>query len=268
MQRLIVIVTIILCAGPAKAQRVFQTKETTGDESIRRYNVVWDSPSRDASGRMPLGNGDIGANASLFAGDLSFGDPARLSPPARASGYPSRAQDLDVLPGFQDPPAGYGEVPFWWWTGDPLDKDRLLWQIEQLHAKGIPGMQVNYAHEDTPGWPTYANEPEICSDAWWDIWKFVAAECSKRDMGIGLSGYTIDWPNGRSLVSRTIYSDPEIQGREIKVAHRARVKSGLPPPRQNDRARWNGFDRFDQERSSGVDRPFGRLGDMDVHRRS
>jgi hypothetical protein len=86
-------------------------------------------------------------------------------------------------------------VPFWWWTGDPLDKERLRWQIEQLHAQGISGMQVNYAHEDSPGWPTYAAEPEIFSEAWWDVWKYVAGECSKREMGIGLSGYTLDWPD-------------------------------------------------------------------------
>jgi len=29
--------------------------------SIDRYNVVWDCPSKDASGQMPLGNGDIAA---------------------------------------------------------------------------------------------------------------------------------------------------------------------------------------------------------------
>lgn len=168
----------------------------------------------------------LGANGSLPARELSFADPARLAPPAQASGYPSRAADLDALPGFRNPPAGYGEVPFWWWTGDSLDKDRLRWQIEELHEKGIPGMQVNYAHEDTPGWPTYAAEPEIFTEAWWDIWRFVAEECSKRGMGIGLSGYTIDWPNGQSLVSRLIYSDPEIQGREIKVAHKTRVRAG------------------------------------------
>jgi hypothetical protein len=37
-----------------------------------------------------------------------------------ARGYPSRDPNLDALPGFQNPPPGYGEVPFWWWTGDPL----------------------------------------------------------------------------------------------------------------------------------------------------
>ena len=55
------------------------------------------------------------------------------------------------------------------------------------------------------------------------MWKFVAGECGKRGMGIGLSGYTLDWPNGKSLISRTIYCDPEIQGREIAVARKQRV---------------------------------------------
>jgi alpha-L-fucosidase 2 len=31
-------------------------------ESRDRYNVVWDTPSADASGSMPLGNGDVGVN--------------------------------------------------------------------------------------------------------------------------------------------------------------------------------------------------------------
>lgn len=156
-------------------------------------------------------------------------DPDRLPATAEAAlGYPSRAPDLDALPGFRNPPPGYGEVPFWWWTGDPLDRDRLRWQIEELHRKGIAGVQVNYAHEDTPGWPTYASQPAIFSDDWWDFWKFVAAECGQRNMGIGLSGYTLDWPNGRSLVSRTIYSDPEIGGRELQVTSRTRVMGGHP----------------------------------------
>jgi hypothetical protein len=65
-----------------------------------------------------------------WAQDRDGSRPENLpGPPSGAPGFPSRATDLDVLPGFQNPPAGYGEVPFWWWTGDPLDKDRLLWQI-------------------------------------------------------------------------------------------------------------------------------------------
>jgi len=161
------------------------------------------------------------------AQDAALGDPARLNaPPAESPGFPSRDPDLDALPGFQNPPPGYGEVPFWWWTGDPLDQERLQWQIDQLHAKGISGMQVNYAHEDTEGWLTYPSQPEVFSDAWWEMWKFVAGQCSQRGMGIGLSGYTLDWPNGKSLISRTIYSDPEIQGRELGLASKVRAGGG------------------------------------------
>ncbi|HPM79090.1 MAG TPA: glycosyl hydrolase [Candidatus Anammoximicrobium sp.] len=168
-----------------------------------------------------------GLSAVARAADLDFCDPAHApAPPEGAPGFPSRDPNLDALPGFQNPPPGYGQVPFWWWTGDPLDKQRLLWQIEQLHEKGIAGMQVNYAHEDTPGWLTYAAEPEIFSDAWWDVWKFVAEACGRRGMGIGLSGYTLDWPNGKSLISRTIYGEAEIQGRELAIGHKQRVAAG------------------------------------------
>ncbi|NQU24627.1 MAG: hypothetical protein HQ567_25370, partial [Candidatus Nealsonbacteria bacterium] len=157
----------------------------------------------------------------------AWSDPDHFGPPgAGAKGYPSRNPSLDALPGFRNPPPGYGEVPFWWWTGDPLDSERLLWQVEELHKKGISGMQVNYAHEDTSGWPTYAGEPELFSQPWWEMWKVVAGRCSQLGMGIGLSGYTIDWPNGKSLVSRTIYTDPEIQGRELAIARKQRVTAG------------------------------------------
>src|ERR1051325_9405323 len=29
---------------------------------LERYNVVWDSPSKDVSGSMPIGSGSLGAN--------------------------------------------------------------------------------------------------------------------------------------------------------------------------------------------------------------
>ncbi|MDR1154246.1 MAG: DUF5703 domain-containing protein, partial [Bacteroidales bacterium] len=35
--------------------------EKKGD-SISQYNTVWDTPSEDSFGSMPLGNGDIGLN--------------------------------------------------------------------------------------------------------------------------------------------------------------------------------------------------------------
>jgi len=41
------------------------------EEMISRYNVVWNSPSKDASGVMPVGNGDIAAGVyAIENGDL------------------------------------------------------------------------------------------------------------------------------------------------------------------------------------------------------
>ena len=40
---------------------------------IKKYDVVWDVPSKNSSGSMPLGNGDIGINLWVEEdGDLLF----------------------------------------------------------------------------------------------------------------------------------------------------------------------------------------------------
>jgi hypothetical protein len=61
-------------------------------------------------------------------------------------GFPTFDPKLDERAGFVKPPTGYNEVPFWWWTGDDLNVDRLVWQVEELHKMGISGVQVNYSH--------------------------------------------------------------------------------------------------------------------------
>ena len=37
-------------------------------DRLAKYNVVWDSPSKDSSGSMPLGNGDIAVNVWVEEG--------------------------------------------------------------------------------------------------------------------------------------------------------------------------------------------------------
>jgi len=96
----------------------------------------------------------------------------RIKPTTDPAGYPCRDATFDVLRGFADPPPGYGEVPFYWWLGDPLTKERLEWQLDQLKDTGTAGLQVNYAHSDSGGiffGLTYASEPPLFSEAWWDL---------------------------------------------------------------------------------------------------
>ncbi len=42
--------------------------ESAATERLDAYNVVWDSPSADSRGSMPLGNGDVGVNAWVEPG--------------------------------------------------------------------------------------------------------------------------------------------------------------------------------------------------------
>ena len=54
-------------------QRVAVDKGNPALDSLDAYNVVWNSPSENSHGSMPLGNGDIGINAWVEKnGDLVF----------------------------------------------------------------------------------------------------------------------------------------------------------------------------------------------------
>lgn len=142
-------------------------------------------------------------------------------------GIPSRDPQLDVWPGFVKPPPGYGEVPFWWWTGGDLDPERMIGQIKELRKKGISGVQVNYSHYDTPGWLTEQGKPEIFSEDWWKVYSRIAEECGKLEMGIGMSTYTIDWPKGQpNLFQQLFYSKPEWNALQIRGGRQPRVQGG------------------------------------------
>lgn len=146
---------------------------------------------------------------------------------AGGNGLPSRDPNLDVLPGFKNPPPGYGEVPYWWWTGDTLNADRMISQLKELHKKGISGVQVNYSHHDSNGWLTDQDEPALFTEEWWKVYSKISEACSEMDMGIGLSTYTIDWPRGApNLFFKLFYSKPELNAIELAIGLRQRMRGG------------------------------------------
>ena len=146
---------------------------------------------------------------------ISLQSEAQISLPA---GYPDHSPGLDVLPGFINPPKGYGEVPFYWWQGDTLTRERLLWQLDQLTNKGISSLQINYSHLDSGGL-TYGlsnpSKPALFSDSWWDLFKWFAAEAQKRNMTVSLSDYTIGIGQGFCM-DEAIKQNPDLNGSLLK----------------------------------------------------
>ena len=111
------------------------------------------------------------------------------------------SQTKNFLDAFLTPHDKYGEVPFYWWGGDKLDKERLSKQLKLLKEKGIAGIQINYSHQysrysDAPyggHGKSIEGEPKQFSEEWWDFFSYAANECEKLGMGIGVGDYTLAW---------------------------------------------------------------------------
>jgi len=146
---------------------------------------------------------------------ISLQSAAQTSLPA---GYPDRSPSMDVLPGFMNPPKGYGEVPFYWWQGDTLTRERLLWQLDQLKGKGIPSLQINYSHQDSGGisyGSSNPSKPALFTEEWWTLFKWFAAEAQKRGMTVSLSDYTLGIGQGFAM-DEAIKQNPELNGSMLK----------------------------------------------------
>ncbi len=135
-------------------------------------------------------------------------------------GYPDRSAEMDALPGFKNPPAGYGEVSFYWWLGDTLTRERITWQLDQLAGKSITGLQVNYAHSDEGGniWGlTYPGQPRLFSKDWWDLFSWFLQEAKKRNMSVSLSDYTLGIAGQGWFVDDMLRENPELYGSKLKA---------------------------------------------------
>lgn len=121
---------------------------------------------------------------------------------------------------FLHPPKGYGIVPFYWWMGDPLTRERLAWQLDQLEGHSISGLQINYAHDCEGGQSyglTYPSDPPLFSEEWWELVGWFADEGKKRGFAVSLSDYTISSPGQGGYVDRILAEHPELRGRLLEL---------------------------------------------------
>jgi alpha-L-fucosidase 2 len=186
-------------------------------EQLAAHNVVWDSPSQDMHGSMPIGNGDLAANFWVEpSGDLVFylsksdswdADQEllklgrvriRLDKPFVRDGRPFR-QELDLARGCIVVESGTGEdkttVDFW------IDANRPVVNVEIKGAEAFTA-QVTLEH-----WPkeTYTNRPTQSTD----IAKINAAaapEALRGDTILPAEDNTIRWyyRNTESIFADTL----------------------------------------------------------------
>ncbi|MDR2424516.1 MAG: DUF5703 domain-containing protein [Prevotellaceae bacterium] len=68
MKKVFITLCIAASAMAAQSQNIAQTGDNIAFP-LYKYNVVWNSPSMNAAGSMPIGNGDLGANVYALKND-------------------------------------------------------------------------------------------------------------------------------------------------------------------------------------------------------
>ena len=168
--------------------------------------------------------GLLATTAAVHGGDLAFSDPATVArPPAGAVGQAIRTADLDVRPGFENPPPGFGEVGFYWWLGDKLTKERIQWQLDQMAGKAISGLQINYAHDDKGGRTyglSFPSDPPLFSEEWWSLSTWFLQAAKKNGTAISLSDYTLGTAGQGSYIDEVLEQNPNMGGATLQHENR------------------------------------------------
>ena len=133
-----------------------------------------------------------------------------------------------VAQSFAKPPAGYGIVPFYWWLGDRLTKERMEWQLKKMRGHAVSGLQINYAHGYEGGRSfglTLKSDPPLFSDKWWELFEWLLKKGKKEGFSVSLSDYTLGTPGQGWYTDEILAAHPEMAGSLLREKH-AKIKDG------------------------------------------
>ncbi|HPO13240.1 MAG TPA: hypothetical protein PLI09_07330 [Candidatus Hydrogenedentes bacterium] len=115
---------------------------------------------------------------------------------------------------FSVPIPGYSPVPIWWWSGDPVEQERISEQLERLAQGGIYNAIILNLAPSGPLYGSAADEPPFLSEQWWDIFGHAVKEA--RRLGVRLWFYDQLGFSGAGLQARVVRDHPEFRGVELR----------------------------------------------------
>ena len=145
-------------------------------------------------------------------------------------GWPSDPEKENIREGFVNPPKGYGNVPFYWWSNDSLSIERLTGQLEILSDASTDGLCISYHHThadvdtalNAPGYGACGRveggKPRVFSDEWRQIWAEFSGKCAEKGIGMGMDDYVVAFPGNGEYVD-SILAQPSFRnypGRLVK----------------------------------------------------
>ncbi len=82
----------------------------------------------------------------------------------------------ELRAGFESPDhAQWGEVPLWWWEGQPVTKERITAQLKVLAAKGVKSV---CPIQRSPG----RCDPQSFTEEYWQLLAYATRECERLGM--------------------------------------------------------------------------------------
>ncbi|MPY89150.1 MAG: glycoside hydrolase family 2 [Luteitalea sp.] len=162
---------------------------------------------------------------------LSLVWPVFSSALGRGPGRPVQAmaqtRQLDPTPP-SGPLAQNTEKPWtrWWWPGSAVDKENLTWQLEQLAAAGIGGVEI------TPIYGARGDEDryiEFLTPSYMEMLEHVGREAQRLGLGVDMATGT-GWPFGGPRVTDADSSTQAVMrnGRLVGESTRMMVKRAAP----------------------------------------
>ncbi|MGW0808504.1 hypothetical protein [Nonomuraea sp. NPDC002799] len=117
---------------------------------------------------------------------------------------------MNVLDLLKEPPPEYSPAAIWWWSGEPLRRDRLRWQMERLVAGGVRNLVILNLAPSGPMYGADADDPPFLSEAWWELLDGVCADAF--ELGAHLWFYDQLGFSGADLQARLVVERPEFAG--------------------------------------------------------
>ena len=133
---------------------------------------------------------------------------------------------LSAVAAAQSPDLGWPELtrenkPWtrWWWPGSAVDKASLTWQLEQLAAAGIGGVEI------TPIYGAMGYEKryiEFLTPKWMEMLEHTGREAKRLGLGVDMATGT-GWPFGgpwideANALARAVLKDGKLTGEPTKM---------------------------------------------------
>ncbi len=115
--------------------------------------------------------------------------------------------------GFMTPNPEYSPVPIWWWSGDRLELERMIWQVDQLVAQGVHNAVVLNLAPTGPMHGALSDDPHFLTQEWWGLWDALCQHAQK--VGMRFWFYDQIGFSGANLQGRLAVANPGFVGMEL-----------------------------------------------------